>query len=153
VKKLVYKARKEGDVFHIINRKVMEEDLRSLPKGNYRMTIESWRSKASHSQFKWLYGGIYPQMLIALNDAGYEFTNVEEVDQFCKLMWANKDILNPETGELMRMPLSKSEFLTIDHMGYVACIRKFASEYLNTNIIDPDPDWKKRREELINETT
>lgn len=153
VKKLTYKARKESDggVFHIPNRKVMEEDLLRLPKGNYRMTIEQWKSKASHSQFKWLYGGIYPQMLIALNDAGYEFATVDEVDTFCKFMWANKEVLNPETGEIMRLPVSKAEFLTIDHMGYVACIRKFASEYLDTNILDPDPDWKKRREELISE--
>ena len=150
MKKLTYKARKETDagIFHIPNRKVMEEDLRRLPKGNYTLTIEKYKKKASHSQFKWLYGAIYPQMLIALNEAGYEFTNVEEIDQFCKLMWASKDILNPETGELIRMPMNKREFMTIDHMGYVACIRKFAAEYLATTIEDPDPDWAKRKEEL-----
>jgi hypothetical protein len=151
MKKLVYKARKEADggMFHIPNRKVMEDDLRQLPKGNYTLTIEKYKKKASYSQFGWLYGAIYPQMLIALNDAGYEFATVEEVDQFCKMMWASKEVLNPETGELMKLPMNKREFLTIDHMGYVSCIRKFAAEYLSTNIVDPDPDWKKRQQEIF----
>ncbi len=137
-------------MFHIPNRSIMEADLCRLPKGNYTVTIEKYRKKASHDQFKWLYGAIYPQLLIALNDAGYEFTTVEEVDYFAKTMWASTTVLNPETGELLKLPMSKREFVTIDHMAYVACIRKFAAEYLATNIVDPDPNWKQRKDEIQN---
>lgn len=146
MRKLIYKARKETDdgTFHIPNRKVMEDDLRHLVKGNYILTIEKYKKKASHSQFAWLYGSIYPQMLIALNDAGYEFASVDEIDTFCKMMWASKEIVNPENGEIIKMPLNKREFVTIDHMAYVACIRKYAADYLMTDISDPDPDWKNR---------
>ena len=114
-----------------------------LPKGNYSVTIEKWRNKASYSQFAWLYGCIYPLTLIALNDAGYEFTTIDEVDNFWKMLFANKELLIRETGQIITVPLSKSEFKTIDHMAYCSNIRNFCEEYLNTYIPEPDPNWKE----------
>ena len=147
MKKLEYIGIKEPDKpFRVQNKKTMQSDLLTIEKGKYRITIEKYRNKASHSQFEWLYGSIYPLMLIALNGAGYEFTNTDQVDIFCKSLWANKEVLNRETGEIMRIPLSKSEFKTIDHMAYVSNIRAYASEYLSTNIPDPDPNWKQNKQ-------
>ena len=151
MKKLEYIGIKEPDKpFRIQSRKVMEQDLSGLPKGRYKITIDKYRKKASHSQFEWLYGSIYPLMLIALNDAGYDFVNVDQVDIFCKTMFANKELLNRETGEILKVPLSKSEFVTVDHMAYVSNIRAYASEYLSTNIPDPDINWKQNKQKLIN---
>jgi hypothetical protein len=115
----------------------------SLPKGNYSVTVEKWRNKASYSQFGWLYGCIYPLTLIALNDAGYEFTTIDEVDNFWKMLFANKELLIRETGQIITVPLSKKEFLTIDHMAYCSNIRNFCEKYLNTYIPEPDPNWKE----------
>jgi hypothetical protein len=150
MKKLTYKARKETDTapLKIQGRVVMEHDITTLKKGNYRITIEAWRNKASHSQFKWLFGGIYPQTLILLNDIGYEFTNVDQVDIFWKELYANKELLIRETGEIRLVPLSKSEFLTIDHMAFVSNIRNHCINYLGSDIEDPDPDWKQRKLEI-----
>ena len=93
MKKLEYIGIKEPDKpFRVQNKKTMQSDLLTIEKGKYRITIVKYRRKASHSQFEWLYGSIYPLMLIALNDAGYEFTNVDQVDIFCKTMWANNSI-------------------------------------------------------------
>jgi hypothetical protein len=110
MKKLTYKARKETDTapLKMQGRVVMQHDITALKKGNYRITIEAWRNKASHSQFKWLFGGIYPQTLILLNDVGYEFTTVDQVDIFWKSLFANKELLIRETGEIRLVPLSKS---------------------------------------------
>jgi hypothetical protein len=151
MKKLTYKARKETDTapLKIQGRVVMEHDITTLKKGNYRITIEAWRNKASHSQFKWLYGSVYPLALIALNDAGYEFTDVDQVDLFFKTLYAGKEVLNRETGEIVTIPCSKSEFLTVDHMAYTEQIRTHCSEYLNASIPDPDVDWKKHKLEMI----
>lgn len=146
MKKLTYKARKEtdGGIFHIPNRKVMEDDLRRLPKGNYTLTIEKYRKKASTLQFGWLYGSIYKQALYALNDAGYEFTTVDQVDMFFKSLFASKELLIRETGEIRHIPVSKSEFVTIDHIAFVSNIRDYCQEYLNTYITDPDPNWREK---------
>ena len=140
--------KEEGKPYRVVNAKTFREQLDALPKGKYQHTVEKYYKKASPPQFGWLYGLVYPQTLIALNDAGYEFTNVDQVDLFWKSMFANKEVLNRETGEIMKIPLSKSEFLTVDHMGFTAQIRQYCSEYLMVTISDPDPNWKKRKEEI-----
>ena len=139
--------KEKGKPFHIINSVAFKRDLDLLPIGRYRITVEKYYNKASHEQFKYLYGLVYPLSLIALNDAGYEFTNVDQVDIFWKGIFANKEILNRETGEIMKIPLSKSEFKTIDEMTYCDAIRNYCSEYFNTWIPDPDPNYKQKLNE------
>ena len=129
----------------INSRKVFADDLTKAPNGKVKITVEKYYRKASILQFGYLYGVILPLSWIALNDAGYEFTNVDQVDQFWKSMFATKEILNRETGEVMTLPLSKSEFKTIDEMVYSDKIREYVAEYLNTVIPDPDINYKQKR--------
>jgi len=144
VKKVTAKGiEEEGKPYRVVNAKVFRHDLDSLPKGTYIHTVERYYRKASHEQFKYLYGLVYPLSMIALNDAGYEFTTIDQVDIFWKSIFANKDVLNRETGEIMKIPLSKSEFKTIDEMTFCNSIRDYCSEYFNTYIPDPDPNWKQ----------
>jgi hypothetical protein len=145
--KIRYKARKDNDKpFRIQGLKSFTEEINLLPKGNYSIEVDRWRNKATPSQFAWLYGSIYPLTLVALNDAGYEFTNIDQVDMFWKALFANKDLLIRETGEIRKVPVSKSEFLTIDHMAYCSNIRNYSEEYLHVYIPDPEPNWKKQKE-------
>ena len=137
--------KEEGKPYRVIHANVFRADLDSLPVGKYTHTVEKYHKKASHEQFKYLYGVVYPLSLIALNDAGYEFTNIEQVDLFWKGIFANKEILNRESGEIMKIPLSKSEFKTIDEMTYCDAIRNYCSEYFNTHIPDPDPNYKQNK--------
>jgi len=137
--------KEEGKPYRIVNASAYRMQLDLLPPGKYQNTTEKYKRKASHPQFKYLYGLVYPLSLIALNDAGYEFTNIDQVDQFWKAMFANKDVLNRETGEILKLPLSKSEFVTIDEMAYCDAIRIYCSEYLMTNIPDPDPNYKQKK--------
>jgi hypothetical protein len=134
--------------FRIQSVSVMKNDLDGLPKGKYKLTVAKYFKKASPPQFKWLYGSVYPLSLIALNEAGYEFTNVDQVDIFWKSMFANKEVLVRETGQIMTVPLSKSEFLTVDHMAYTSSIRTYCAEYLSANIPDPDVNWKQHKKEM-----
>ncbi len=143
MKKIIsYGIKEEGKPYRVINAKVFRSDLDNLPKGKYKHTVEKYYRKASPSQFGYLYGVVYPLSMIALNDAGYEFVNIGEVDIFWKELFANKEILNRETGEIMILPLSKAEFKTIDEMAYSDKIRDYCSEYFNTYIPDPDPNYK-----------
>jgi hypothetical protein len=142
----------KGKPYRMLYAKAFREQLDNLPPGKYQHTVDKYKRKATPLQFGYLYGLVYPLSMIALNDAGYEFTNVDQVDVFWKLMFANKEVLNRETGEIMRIPLSKSEFLTIDHMVYTAKIREYCSEYLNTTIPDPDPNYKQNKNNNQNGT-
>ena len=131
--------------YRIVNTSAYRMQLDLLPPGKYQNTTEKYKKKASPPQFRWLYGSIYPLSMIALNDAGYEFTTIDQVDIFWKGMFANKDVLNRETGEIMKLPLSKSEFMTVDEMTYGDAIRNYCSEYLNANIPDADTNWKQNK--------
>jgi hypothetical protein len=137
--------KEEGKPYRIVNASAYRMQLDLLPPGKYQNTTEKYKRKASHSQFQYLYGLVYPLSLIALNESGYEFTNIDQVDTFWKGMYANKEVLNRETGEIMKLPLSKSEFMTIDEMTYCDAIRNYCSEYLMTTIPDPDPNWKQHK--------
>jgi hypothetical protein len=140
-------VKEQGKPYRMVNAKQFRVDLDSLPSGKYQHTVEKYHHKATPLQFGYLYGVVYPLSMIALNDAGYEFTNIDQVDQFWKGLFANKEIINRETGEVMRIPLSKSEFLTIDEMTYTDAIRNYCSEYLGVYIPDPDPNYKTKNNE------
>ena len=140
-----YGIKEEGKPYRVINANVFRHDLDSLPKGRYKHTVEKAYNKASHLQFSYLYAVVYPLSLIALNEAGYEFVMIDQVDSFWKTLFANKEILNRETGEIMKIPLSKSEFKTIDEMAYCNSIRDYCSEYLNAFIPDPDINWRDKK--------
>jgi hypothetical protein len=142
LKKINYRAvKKDGESLRIINSKLLKADCDRLTRGEYRLIIERYKRKASPEQFRYLYGLVYPLSQIALNDAGYEFVNIDQIDQFWKAMFANKEVLNRETGEILKIPLSKSEFMTIDELTYCDAIRNYCSEYLMTSI--PDSDLEK----------
>jgi hypothetical protein len=139
MKKIQALAVKEDNVpFRVIQVNGLRDQLNGLPNGKYRLTVERYTRKASHSQYKYLYGIVYPLSLLALNDAGYEFTNVDQVDLWWKSLFANKEILNRETGEIIKLPLTKSEFSTTDEMAYCDQIRTYCSEYLGTYIPEPN---------------
>jgi len=139
-------VKEDGKPFRILMKTVFQDSLNSLPDGKYKLTLEKYFKKSSPSQFGWLYACVYPLSLIALNDVGYEFVNIDEVDQFWKSMFANKEILNRETGEIMNIPKSKSEFVTVDQMAYCESIRVYCAEYLGVNIPNPDPNWRENKE-------
>ena len=146
MKKLIYYTDKEeGKPYKMLNPSLMRSELDALPRGRYKMTVEKFHRKATHLQFGYLYGLVYPLSMIALNDAGYEFVNIDQVDLFWKSLFANKEVMNRESGEILKIPLSKSEFVTIDEMTYCDAIRNYCSEYLNADIPDPDKDYKKKK--------
>ena len=152
MKPLKFTSKKEaGRSHYFVNRKLMEEALFALPPGRYDWTIEKHKRKASPKQFGWLYGSIYPLSWIALLDAGYEMKSIEDVDMFWKGLFANKEVLIKETGQLLTLPLSKSEFFTIDHMAYCSSIRTHCEDFLNAYIPEPDVNWKRHREKMQEE--
>ena len=131
--------KEEGKPFAIP--KWFQQQLDSLPQGKYQLVADKYHRKATHKQFQYLYGVVYPNSLIALNSAGYEFTTIDEVDYFWKMMFCVKDVLNRETGEIMKLPMTKVEFVTTDEMTYCNAIRNYVSDYLGMSIPDPDINY------------
>lgn len=132
----------KDDSFRVVNKALLDKELIELPKGRYRLIIEKYRKKKSNPQLAWLYGQVYPLVLKALNDAGWEFTSIEEVDEYCKSMFASREVLNRHTGEILEVPGLKRDMTTTEMMTYVDAIRDWASEYLNVYIPEPGEQTK-----------
>lgn len=140
MKKLIAISNKEEGKTFIIP-KWYQQQLDKLPQGKYQCIVEKYHRKATHQQFKYLFGVVYPNSLIALNGAGYEFTTIDEVNDFWVNLFCSHEVLNRETGEIMRLPMSKAEFDTLDEMTFCNAIRNYVSDYLGMSIPDPDPNY------------
>ena len=139
MEKIVYFGIKEdGKAFRVVNSKLLKAECDRLPKGRYQLIIEKYRKNKSNSQLGYLFAGVYPLILKALNDAGWEFSSIDEVDIYCKSMFAVGNKVNRNTGEIINVPELKRKMTTVEMMTYIDAIRDWSSEYLNTYIPEPE---------------
>ena len=135
--------KEDGKTFRVINKALLEKELIELPKGKYRLIIEKLRRKKSNSQLAWLFGQVYPIVLKGLVDIGYEdFTTLAQVDELCKSMFAKREIVNRNTGEIITVPSLKRDFSTIEMMTYTDAIRNWAEDYLKVTIPEPEQNYE-----------
>jgi len=137
--KIIYIGIKEkGKSFRVVSAENLKKELDLLPDGRYRLIVEKYRKNKSNPQLGYLFACVYPLVLKALNGAGWEFTSLAEVDEYCKSMFSSKEVLNRNTGEVMDIPGLKRDMTTTEMMTYVDAIRNWSSEYLNTYIPEPE---------------
>lgn len=115
--------------------------LRSTP--TIRMVeIKAKRKKRTDDQNEWLWGCIYPMLLYALVNEGWEYTNVEQVHEFFKQRFTADEVVNKHTGEIITFPSSTASMDTVTFSSYCEHLRTYALEYLDLEIPDPDKNWK-----------
>ena len=112
--------------------------------GIYLVEVKKVRKPRSNDQNGWLWGCIYPMLLDALNDAGWEFVDVEQVHEFFKAQMTADKVVNRETGEIVEFPTSTARMSTVAFSTYCERLREYAREYLNVEIPDPDKYWRLR---------
>ena len=116
--------------------------------GNYRVEIKRIRRKRTLDQNGWLFGCIYPMLLKGLNDAGWEFTSIEEVHEYFKAMLWKKRMVNKHTGEIVEIPLSTTEMDTVQFSTYCDSLRDYGCEYLDIEVPDPDKLWFEKEKQV-----
>lgn len=122
----------------IIGRGLLEKVLSGVRDGMYKVTVRKLHNSRSNRQNRWLWGQIYPRLLQGFLDAGWDdFTSEEEVHEYCKIMFAGKDIVNRETGEVVTIPCRTSEMDVVEFSLYCMQLRMFANDYLNITIPEP----------------
>lgn len=117
---------------------------RQAQDGIYMVEVKRVRKPRSNDQNGWLWGCIYPMLLEALIDAGWEFVNVDQVHEFFKSLMTNEQVVNKETGEIVTFPSSTASMDTVAFSAYCESLRKYGKEYLNVDIPDPDKYWRMR---------
>lgn len=114
----------------------------SVCDGIYRVEVKKVRKPRSNDQNGWLWGCIYPMLLDALLDAGWEFVSVEQVHEFFKSQMTADKVVNKHTGEIIEFPGSTATMDTVIFSTYCEKLREYAREYLSIEIPDPDRYWK-----------
>ena len=122
------------------SRQLLNEALDSLPIGDYVITITPNRKTRSTQQNAYLWGIVYPSVLFGLQDAGWEITDEEQVHEYCKQVFAAREVINKDTGEVLSLPNSTARMQTAEFNVYVDKIKAFALEYLNITIPEPNEE-------------
>lgn len=117
---------------------------RAAKDGQYSVTMERVRKRNTQDQKGYLWGCVYPLVLDALLDAGWDcFTDIQQVHAFCLNKFTSKQVVNYHTGEIIELPQSTAIMDTVQMTTYTDKIRDWAREYLATEIPDPDKNWKQ----------
>lgn len=114
----------------------------SLADKNITLTIEKYKKKRGIQQLRYYWGVVIPLMADYM---GYSTSEYEIVHSILKEMFLRTiEIKNDK--EYARVK-STSELSTIDFMGYISDIQRFATE--ECNIIIPDPNQEEFLEDKI----
>lgn len=130
---------KENGLFNL---RPLYEWLNQALDGVYRLEITRVRKPRSNDQNGWLWGCIYPMLLDALIEAGWEFTSVEQVHEYFKNMLTAEKVVNKYTAEIVEFPGSTASMDTVTFSSYCEKLREYGSEYLGIDIPDPDKYWR-----------
>ena len=103
------------------------------------------------SRLRACFSCIYPMLLDALLDVGWEFTSVEQVHEFFKAQMTADKVVNKHTGEIIQFPASTAQMDTLTFSTYCEQLRTYAREFLNVEIPDPDKFWRINKTSNHNE--
>lgn len=126
----------------LFNLKPLYDWFNNALDGFYRIEIKRIRKPRSNDQNGWLWGCIYPMLLDALLEAGWEFVSVEQVHEFFKAQMTADKVVNKHTGEIIEFPGSTATMDTITFSTYCEKLREYGREYLGIEIPDPDKYWR-----------
>jgi hypothetical protein len=116
--------------------------MRAAPDGSYMMEVVKLKRGRTLNQNEYLWGCVYPILLDALLDAGWEFTSLEQVHEFFKRMIARERIVNYNTGEIIEIPNSTATMDTVQFSAYVDKLKEYANEFLGVVIPQPNKHWR-----------
>jgi hypothetical protein len=122
------------------NRNLIIDALNHFEGQNIILTIQKQKKTRTSPQNRFYHGVCVAILQQCLKDVGYLMTN-EQVHEMLKLKFLKESILvNEETGEYLERIKSTTELSTVDFMEYIQQIQKFAIEYFNTEIPDPNQE-------------
>lgn len=137
--KIQYTCIKEkGKSFRVVSGDRFKNELNQLPEGRYRMTVDKWRKDKSLPQLGYYYACVLPMSWDLLTSAGWEFASLDEVDAFWKDLYANKEIVNRNTGEVISVPALKRHMTTTEFSTFVDAVRNHCAEFLGGYIPEPE---------------
>jgi len=109
---------------------------------NCLLTLEPIKKNRSNQQNSFYWGVVVVLVQSGLKDATGEFRTAENIHYniLLKMFAPEKELINIETGECITEKISSSEMTTTQFMEYIMEIQKWASEFLNIDIPNPNEE-------------
>ena len=123
----------------IHNRKDMDQWLTTQSRDKdipFLLTIEKKKKKRSNEVNRYWWGVIIPIIHRGMYDLGNELTK-DEVHEFLKSNFNFTEMVNEQTGEVLRVPKSTSLLGGSEFWELIDRVAKFAAEYLGEVIPMP----------------
>lgn len=111
---------------------------RDLP---FILTVERKKSKRSDGVNRYWWGVVIKVVHRGLNEMGHDL-NKDEVHEFLKSNFNFAEMVNEETGEVLRVPRSTANLNGSEFWELIDKVARFASEYLNEVIPMPGEQSK-----------
>lgn len=135
--KFVYTGSIEGGVLKMFNRKQFEKDINAFKTKDVIITIENKKKQRSTPQNAYYWACLVPMVHSGLRDMGHE-VELSDTHEFLKSNFNCQEIVDESTGEIYRMPKSTTELTTVGFNEFLAKVQKWAAEFLNINIPNPN---------------
>ena len=128
------------------NRNLIKDAISTFEGKTVNLTLELFRKKRSNSQNAYYHGVVIPLVQSGLKDATGEIRGREAIHYNILLpMFApTRDIVNKETGEMISEKITSSEMSISEFMDFIISIQRWAAEFLN--IVIPDPNQELQME-------
>ena len=127
----------DGKSFRVVNADHFYKELNAM-RGRYRLTVTRARRMKSNPQLGYYYACVLPHFHRAALDAGWEFADVNELDNYLKSMFASRDLINRDTGEVLAIPGLKRNMTTTEFMAFTDAVKGYALEFLGYRIPEPE---------------
>ena len=120
------------------NRRTIEKCIAAHEGKDITITIQRTRKRRSNNQNAYYWGIIVPLVADGLEALTGEIYGKDDVHAFLKGKFNVREIVNPDSGEILKVPKSTTENTTTDMEIYHEDIRRFADEFLNVRIPLPN---------------
>ena len=126
------------------DRLALRQSFDNLMDGTYTIKVNKRYRKGSRDQFGYLFGWVFKEFQKALLNAGFDASDIKEVELICMQLFTSKEIVSRNSGEVIKIPELKRNFTTTDMMDFVEQVRNYSAENLNYYISEPDPNWREK---------
>lgn len=139
--KITYFGHVVNGSLKIVNRQMFDGELLQYEGKEVSITVDKKRKQRSSPQNRYYWGCMIPMVMEGLIHMGHQ-VDTEITHEFLKANFRKTIIVNEETGETYTLPGSTQTLTTSAFMDFKAQIQRWAAEYLNINIPDPNEQIK-----------
>lgn len=126
---------KQNEIF---NKQAVKKFFAELRDGKYLVSAKNIRRR-SNNQNRYLHGVVVPLVFKGLKDAGFDdVRNHDDAKIIIKDLFLRRTVYNSKTNTSIQVIRHTSELTTSEMLEFIDSVQRWASEYLNIYIPNPN---------------